>query len=289
MTDLKIALLPNLTRSHALSVTDDVCKYLEKYNAEYYFETETAEKICHKIKAVGLPEAELLSLCDVAIAIGGDGSLIHAARKAVKYKKPILGVNAGNLAFMAGIEKNELELLKELIEGNYTIDKRMMLDVTVKNGSCEKTLDCCLNDVVIARGEQIKLVKLNVECDGQQINDYYADGIIISTPTGSTAYSLSAGGPVVDPKIESILLTPICTHSLFARSLIFGNDSVLSVKIPENTSDKIRISCDGDDSVELRPGDCVRVGKSKYYANFIRIKNESFIDVLNSKLAQRRA
>ena len=93
----------------------------------------------------------------------------------------------------------------------------------------------------------------------------------------------------VDPKIESILLTPICTHSLFARSLIFGNDSVLSVKIPENTSDKIRISCDGDDSVELRPGDCVRVGKSKYYADFIRIKNESFIDVLNSKLAQRRA
>ena len=116
MTDLKIALLPNLTRSHALSVTDDVCKYLEKYNAEYYFETETAEKICHKIKAVGLPETELLSLCDVVIAIGGDGSLIHAARKAVKYKKPILGVNAGNLAFMAGIEKNELELLKELIE-----------------------------------------------------------------------------------------------------------------------------------------------------------------------------
>lgn len=181
---MKIALLPNLTRSHTLSVTDDVCKYLEKYNAEYYFETETAEKICHKIKAVGLPETELLSLCDVVIAIGGDGSLIHAARKAVKYKKPILGVNAGNLAFMAGIEKNELELLKELIEGNYTIDKRMMLDVTVKNGSCEKTLDCCLNDVVIARGEQIKLVKLNVECDGQQINDYYADGIIISTPTG---------------------------------------------------------------------------------------------------------
>lgn len=216
---MKIALLPNLTRSHALSVTDDVCKYLEKYNAEYYFETETAEKICHKIKAVGLPEAELLSLCDVAIAIGGDGSLIHAARKAVKYKKPILGVNAGNLAFMAGIEKNELELLKELIEGNYTIDKRMMLDVTVKNGSCEKTLDCCLNDVVIARGEQIKLVKLNVECDGQQINDYYADGIIISTPTGSTAYSLSAGGPVVDPKIESILLTPICTHSLLQGRL----------------------------------------------------------------------
>ena len=99
---MKIALLPNLTRSHALSVTDDVCKYLEKYNAEYYFETETAEKMCHKIKAVGLPEAELLSLCDVVIAIGGDGSLIHAARKAVKYKKPILGVNAGNLAFMAG-------------------------------------------------------------------------------------------------------------------------------------------------------------------------------------------
>lgn len=285
---MKIALLPNLTRECALQVTSDVCKYLDSLGVCYYFEDALQAQIPSAYSF--LPTEELLSHCDVVIAIGGDGSLIHAAKKAVTYGKPVLGVNAGNLAFMAGIEKNELHLLKDLICGEYVIDPRMMLDVFCQ-APCDQApvgLGHCINDVVVARGEQIKLIDLDVIADGKLVNHYYSDGIILSTPTGSTAYSLSAGGPVVDPKIESILLTPICTHSLFARSLIFESHSEICVKIPEDGED-IYISCDGDPSFRVAPGSVLTVKKAERYADFIRIKNDSFIDVLNSKLSQRRA
>lgn len=289
MNKLKIALLPNLTRKHAEKVTADVCRHLDGLKVEYFFDEKTAGKIREIDNAKVMAENELVKNCDVAIAIGGDGSLIHAAKRAVKFKKPILGINAGKLAFMAGVEKNELYLLDDLISGNYTIDTRMMLDVFSVNDDGSVKIGSCLNDVVIARGEQIKLVKLKISCDENLINEYYADGVIISTPTGSTAYSLSAGGPVIDPKIESVMLTPICTHSLFARSLIFDKNSVLTIDIPENENDIICISCDGDNTVKLNAKERIVVKKSKYSADFIRLKNESFIDVLNSKLTQRRA
>lgn len=285
---MKIALLPNLTRSCALAVTKEVCACLADLHISFYFEEELKSALPQSYKY--LPSEQLLSDCDAVIAIGGDGSLIHAAKRAVPYKKPVLGVNAGNLAFMAGIEKNELHLLKALIDSDYSVDPRMMLEVTCQapTDAEPRSLGCCLNDVVVARGEQIKLIHLDVYANGQHVNHYYTDGIIVSTPTGSTAYSLSAGGPVVDPKIESILLTPICTHSLFARSLIFESNTEICVKVPEN-GDDIYISCDGEPSARLLPGSVVTVKKSKNYADFIRIKNDSFIDVLNSKLSQRRA
>ena len=285
---MKIALLPNLTRACALEVTENVCAYLDSLNVSYYFDSVLEKELPKKYAF--LPTETLLSSCDAVIAIGGDGSLIHAAKKAVLHNKPVLGVNAGNLAFMAGVEKNELHLLKELIDGKYTVDKRMMLDVYCQapNDKTPQFLGVCINDVVVARGEQIKLIELDVFADDKKVNHYYSDGIILSTPTGSTAYSLSAGGPVVDPKIESILLTPICTHSLFARSLIFESNAEICVKIPEKEKD-VYISCDGDPSFSLAPGSILTVRKAKRYADFIRIKQDSFIDVLNSKLSQRRA
>ncbi len=286
---MKIALLPNLTRRHARQVTADVCACLDKLDVSYAFE-DTLRAALPERKSAFLPTDRLLSKADVVIAIGGDGSLIHAAKKAVEYDKPVLGVNAGNLAFMAGIEKNELYLLDDLIAGRFTTDRRMMLDVFCRTAQNEnpRYLGHCINDVVVARGEQIKLIDLNVTADGKLVNRYYADGIILSTPTGSTAYSLSAGGPVVDPRIESILLTPICTHSLFARSLIFESSAEICVEIPQ-TGEDIYISCDGDASVPVAPGSTLLVKRAQKSAAFIRVKQDSFIDVLNSKLSQRRA
>lgn len=285
---MNIALLPNLTRKNAAEVTKKVCDCLENLGVTCLFEKELRTSFCSKYTY--LEDDELFSKSDIVIAVGGDGSIIHAAKKACKYQKPILGINAGNLAFMAGVEEHELELLTSLIKGEYSIDKRMMLSVKVYDADNSIIIDedFCLNDVVIARGEMIKLVNLNVSCDGKNINNYYADGIILSTPTGSTAYSLSAGGPVVDPRIESIILTPICTHSLFARSIIFDRDSELCIKTDIANEDKICISCDGDKSVEIPRGSSIVIKKSEINADFIRIKNDSFIDVLNSKLAQRR-
>ncbi|MEE1066653.1 MAG: NAD(+)/NADH kinase [Acutalibacteraceae bacterium] len=279
---MKIALLPNLTRKNALKVSLEVCKKLDELNAYYMVKIED-RKLFEKTKAEFLSQDKMISECDVIITVGGDGTIIHAA----KAGKPILGINAGRIAFMAGLESAELDMLKNLIDGNYENDRRMMLkaDVCDSDGNVVKTC-FCVNDVVVARGKQIKMEDISVEHNGKLINNYTADGVIISTPTGSTAYSLSAGGPVVDPQIESILLTPICTHSLFSRALIFKPDSVFRLYSP--TSAELSLSCDGEDTVTV-PGDhYVLVTKAEIYGDFIRIKNETFLEILNSKLAQRR-
>lgn len=279
---MKIALLPNLTRKNSLSVSLEVCRKLDQLNADYIVR-EDEKEIFKNTNARFLPYEEMISECDVIIAIGGDGTFIHAA----KAGKPILGINAGRIAFMAGLEPTELDLLKNLIDGDYENDKRMMLKADVCNSAGEVINTCyCVNDAVVARGMKIKMEDISVEHNGKLLNNFTADGIIVSTPTGSTAYSLSAGGPVVDPQIESVLLTPICTHSLFSRALIFKPDSVFKIYSP--LSAELGLSCDGEDTVVVPPEHYVLVRKAEIYGEFIRIKNETFLEILNSKLEQRR-
>ena len=227
-------------------------------------------------------------MSDLIIAIGGDGSFIHAAKQAAVLKKPVLCINAGNLAFLAGLEGNELYLLEKLISGEYTTDKRMMLKVELNDGAGKRLLGYCLNDVAVARGEEIKLIDLDVLCDNRKINNYRADGVVISTPTGSTAYSWSAGGPVIDPNLQCIMLTPICTHSPLNRSLVFNDKSVITVKSTANSEQRLSVSTDGEKSIEISEKCEIIISKSEHYAEFIRIKSDEFFDILNSKLTQRR-
>ncbi|MDD6276625.1 MAG: NAD(+)/NADH kinase [Clostridia bacterium] len=279
---MKIALIPNLTRKRSLSVARDVCKQLERLETEYYI-SESQKDSFADAKAVFLPVSEAVERCDVIICVGGDGTIIHSA----KFGKPVLGINAGRIAFMAGLEPTELDMLAKLISGNYEIDRRMMLKAEIHNSSGEVVRTShCINDVVVARGEKIKMEDISVEHNGRFLNTYTADGIIVSTPTGSTAYNLSAGGPVVDPQIESILLTPICTHSLFSRALIFKPDSVFKLSSP--SADELGLSCDGEDTVYIEKGGFVTVSRADVFGEFIRIKNDNFLEILNSKLEQRR-
>lgn len=279
---MKIALLPNLTRNSAFDVTISVCKELDKLNTEYFLSNELFPEFSDTHAKFDSME-NIVYECDAIIAIGGDGTIIHAA----KFGKPILGINAGRIAFMAGLEPGELNMLTNLVDGNYELDRRMMLKAELCNSDDEViSTHHCINDAVIARGSQIVMPDLIVEHNGLPLGTYTADGIIISTPTGSTAYNLSAGGPVVDPQIESILLTPICTHSLFSRSLIFKSDS--QFKIYSNSPSEIAISCDGESTIPIKKDCCVRISKADTQGEFIRIKNENFLEILNSKLAQRR-
>ena len=163
----------------------------------------------------------------------------------------------------------------------------MMLEVSLKENGNEKLLGYCLNDIAIARGSEIKLVDLDVFCNDRKINNYRADGVVVSTPTGSTAYSWSAGGPVIDPDLQCIMLTPICTHSPLNRSLVFNENSIIRVK-PINNNQKVCVSTDGEKSIELSQNSEIIISKSDYYAEFIRIKSDEFFDILNSKLSQRR-
>ena len=284
---MKFLLMPNNTRDNASSVTKNTIEKLNEFGIEYQFAPSCLAE-GYKNSISFSDDSEAINYCDIVIAIGGDGSIIHAAKKAAVRNKPILGINAGNLAFMAGIENNELHLLKNIVNDNFYVDDRMMLSAEVYN--CDNSIvysNVCLNDVVIARGEQIEMINLSVECDGKKINSYSSDGIIISTSTGSTAYSLSAGGPVMDPSIESILLTPICTHSLFSRSLIFNPDSVICVK-NEDIKNNCAISFDGEKAIPVPLNGKVIIKKSCVTARFIRIKSDNFIEVLNSKLIGRR-
>lgn len=283
---MKIAIIPNLTRVSAGKITKEIISKLKELHVDVSIAAsdELTDFACDVISDIDF----CVKNSDIVIAVGGDGSIIHAAKAAVKYNKAILGINAGHLAFMAGLEKDELSLLNCLIDKSFNVDKRMMFDVFSEENGDLKYLGSALNDITIARGRQIKLIHLDIFCDGQKLHNYYSDGIIISTPTGSTAYSLSAGGPVVDPIIECITLTPICTHSLFARSVIFGAKSVLTVSAPEAGKEEIGLSIDGEDIIEVKQGMKIIIRKSDSFADFIRIKNDSFLDILNSKLTGRR-
>ncbi len=282
---MKIALMPNLTRVEALSVTYGICESLDKLGAEYFFAPEYKADFS-STKAVFMPEEEALPECDAVIAVGGDGSIIHAAKTAVGYQKPVLGVNAGRLAFMAGLEDNELHLLSRLIEGDYTLDKRLMLKANVMKGDEIISTDYCVNDCLITNEEKQRMSEIDVSLAGSRFNSYLCDGVLVATPTGSTAYSLSAGGPIVDPELESILMTPICPHSLMGRSLAFRPDAVIGVSSADDVA--LCLSADGTQPQIVEPGCRVEISRAEFTANFIRIKSENFIDILYRKLAQRR-
>lgn len=274
------AIIPNLTRKNAYDVTVSLCKKLGELGITYMLD-EALKSELPEIGGSFVPFSQMIDECDVIIPVGGDGTILHAA----KFNKPVLGINAGRIAFMAGLEPSELDLLTHLKEGGYKIDKRMMLIAKICDGSRTISQHYCINDVV-ARGEQIKMAEIAVECDSRLINNYFTDGIIVSTPTGSTAYNLSAGGPVVDPEIESILLTPVCTHSLFSRTLILKHDAKLTLKALSD--DGMIVSCDGSDPAFVPVGGYVTVERASMDAEFIRIKADAFHDILNNKLAQRR-
>ncbi|MBQ2694560.1 MAG: NAD(+)/NADH kinase [Clostridia bacterium] len=282
---MRIALMPNLTRAEAFDVTAGICKKLKELGAEFCFLPEH-KKDFEFTGAEFLPAEEALSRCDAVIAIGGDGSIIHAAKLAVLKQKPILGINAGRLAFMAGLEDNELNLLSRLIDGDYSLDKRLLLKITVKKDGKVIFSDYCVNDCLVTNEEKQRMTAIDVALDGKLFNSYLCDGVLISTPTGSTAYSLSAGGPIVDPELESILLTPLCPHSLVDRSLIFRPDAVITVTSAESLP--LCISDDGTEPVIIEPGCVAEISRAEFTADFIRIKSDNFIDILYKKLAQRR-
>ncbi|MCH5190147.1 MAG: NAD(+)/NADH kinase [Oscillospiraceae bacterium] len=281
---IKAGIIPNLTREKAESVTYAVTDMLERLNIEYIFEPDTKQTFGNRFTY----SENLYGEADVIIAIGGDGSFIHTAKQCAIAGKPVLCINAGNLAFLAGLEANELELLKSLLNGNYTKEKHMMLKCYLEVNGKTDMIGYCLNDIAVARGKAFNVLNFNAYCDDKIVNFYRADGIIVSTPTGSTAYSWSAGGPVIDPALSCIIMTPLCTHSPLNRSMVFNCSSKISITAPDNGDKDIVISLDGETNIDLPQNGKVIVEKSDISAEFIRIKSDEFFDVLNRKLTQRR-
>lgn len=224
-----------------------------------------------------LPNAELV------ICFGGDGTILHMAKAATRNHIPILGVNIGTMGFMAELESSELPMLAKLANDDYTVDSRMMLDVTVTRDRDVIFHDICLNDVVITKGAVARIVNLSVHCDGVQAMEVGGDGLIVATPTGSTAYSLSAGGPIVEPEAHNIIITPICAHEVGSRCMVASENRVVTVGLTKNARRNAYLSVDGGKAQRLNMGDVASIKKSQLQTKLIRLKDRSFYDVVNMK------
>lgn len=220
---------------------------------------------------------------DLVICFGGDGTILHMAKAATRHGVPILGVNIGTMGFMAELESSEMSKLKQLATGEYQIDRRMMLDVTIRRDRDIVFHDICLNDVAITKGAVARIVHLSVRCDGIQAMECGGDGIIIATPTGSTAYNLSAGGPIVEPEARSILVTPICAHDMGSRCMVASDKRVITVGLIHNARRNAFLSVDGGKAFRLNMGDIATVRQSNMETKLLRLKERSFFDILNSK------
>lgn len=223
---------------------------------------------------------------DVVVCFGGDGTILHMAKAATRKNVPVLGVNIGTMGFMAELESSELDMLKLLKDDKYTLDHRMMLDATVQRDRDIIFHDIGLNDCVITKGSIARTAHLSVKCDGVHAMNCDGDGIIIATPTGSTAYSLSAGGPIVEPDACNILITPICAHSVSSRCVVASGSRVVTVEQVRNARRNAYLSVDGGKALRLNMGDVVTVKKSNLEAKLIRLKNRSFYDVVNMKFKE---
>jgi NAD+ kinase len=224
-----------------------------------------------------LPNADLI------VCFGGDGTILHMAKSAARKGIPMLGVNIGTMGFMAELESTEMDQLARIATGDYTVDTRMMLDVTIQRDRDIIFHDICLNDVAITKGAIARIVRLGVKCDGVQAMECEGDGLIVATPTGSTAYSLSAGGPIVEPEAHNILITPICSHDVSSRCMVAAEKRVITVGLVKNIHRNAYLSVDGGKAQRLSVGDVATIRKSDLSTKLIRLKDRSFYDVLNMK------
>ena len=227
-------------------------------------------------------DRELMN-ADMVLCFGGDGTILHMAKTATRKGLPILGVNIGTMGFMAELEASEMDKLKCLATGDYTLDGRMMLDVTVQRDRDIIFHDICLNDAVITKGAVARIAHLAVKCDGVEAMECSGDGVIVATPTGSTAYNLSAGGPIVEPEAKNIIVTPICAHDVGSRCIVASDKRVITVNMVHNARRNAYVSLDGGKAFRLNMGDVVTIKKSHLETKLIRLKERSFYDVVNAK------
>lgn len=222
------------------------------------------------------------SECDFCIVLGGDGSVMRAAHFAAPLGIPLIGINFGRVGYMAELESTETALIDRVINGEYKIEERMM----IRGEYQENYSFSALNDIVASRGGVSQMVDIELSLGGNLISSYHSDGLIIATPTGSTAYSLSAGGAVIDPKMECICITPICPHSLRAKPIVVSDSSVLEIKNVSSRGVELYITADGSALAPLSPGGILRVRRDVAGTKFIKLKKDSFYTVLNRKMSE---
>lgn len=228
-----------------------------------------------------LPDADFL------VCFGGDGTILHAAKDASSYGVPIVGVNMGSVGFMAELEQSELSQLHRLTTGEYTLENRMLMDVRVIREGRAIFRSTALNDAVITKGAVARVIDLQVFGDKILISNVFGDGVILATPTGSTAYSLSAGGPIVEPTAENIIMTPISAHTLQAKAMVLDKNRRIDIRVPKQSRKTAYLSVDGGKAFKLFSGDTVEVSRSRRSLCLVKLSGKSFYEIINQKLERR--
>ncbi len=274
-----IVIIPNDNKDIDLKITKELILILSD-KAHLYME----KKFSHLGGDIIFAESDRLFSCaDFVIVLGGDGTILEIAEHCGIRNIPVIGINLGRIGFMAEVDVCEIEAAcNAIISGSYKIEKRMMMDVTVLKKDKSYNYHA-LNDVVVSKFDS-SMVAIEIYSDNEKINEYRADGVIIATPTGSTGYSLSAGGPVADPTMELFIASPICAHELHARAALMPADKVLNISLSDELGHDAIVTLDGKVKEKICIGDKIVIKKSKYYTDIVKIKDKSFYDVLTDKL-----
>ena len=286
---LKIALITNFNIAEKANAAMAVASRLLQEDCQILvasFNRDKIERINQDKKEFQyMPMDSVYAQADILIVLGGDGTILEAARRATHRSTPILGINLGRLGYMAELEMGDLDLLKNLFTGDYEIEKRSMLRVELRTGNDLKSYCYALNDAVISNGSVSRIIDLELLDNGVPVTTYRADGLIIASPTGSTAYSMSAGGAIVDPRVPCICVTPICPHSFIARPLIFSDQATLEVRNICVREKMLYLTVDGRMNFELYRNQTVRITKSNKETNLIRLKSSGFYRKLRQKMS----
>ncbi|MGL5436090.1 MAG: NAD(+)/NADH kinase [Lachnospiraceae bacterium] len=276
-------LIANPSKESTAEVGEQIMQYLRKQGA--------ACEICsQKQKREGsgyrFTDEEAIPLeTECVITLGGDGTLIQAARDLEQRKLPLIGINMGNLGYLTQVAKGEdvIPMLDALLQDNYRLEKRMMLNGEITGGEMRHSI--ALNDIVLTRKSVMQMLKFNVYVNGELLNEYSADGMVVATPTGSTAYNLSAGGPIVSPQAELIVMTPICAHSVYAKSIVLSAQDHIQIRMVKREGQRQTAVFDGDKVMDLSGEQTLNIRKSERYTTLIQLRGGSFLDNLRNRMA----
>ncbi len=275
----KIGIVPNPKREINFDIINELINYILSKNITPVIEREMAFKI--GLEQYAVTEKTLYSKSDLVVLLGGDGTILRIVKKAMRYNSLLLAINLGHLGFLTDTDKNGmLNSIENVINGNYNIEKRMMIDSTVIKASKAKTFTA-LNEVCVYMGG---IVEAAVYVNDEYIDNFYGDGIIVSTPTGSTAYNLAAGGPILKADSNMIVITPICPHMLHARSIVIGADDIVKISVNSFTNSSLKEVIDGKPVLALDVGDVITIRRSIYSLNIVKTNNIGFYDVLRNKM-----
>ena len=285
METKKIGFVTNIEKDPTLQETKKMVDFVLKKGCEVYV-SETFSDVHPDVIATS--SSEMYKSVDFVVVIGGEGTILRVARSAAIFDTPILGINFGTLGYLADVEKvNAIDAIEKVLNGDFTIENRMMLEPYVERGCVSHEINLALNEVCITNSVCSRMIKLSVEVNGEYFDTFRADGIIVSTPTGSTAYNLSAGGPILSPHTELMTITHICPHTLYARPFVIDGNDVVRIRVQSNYNN-VQMSCDGQSTVQMKNDDVIVVKKSRYVTRIIKTTNMNFYDILRRKMVEVR-